>query len=43
MLEAGAKAPDFSLPAQDGKTYSLADFADDTLIMFFYIKDGTPG
>ena len=43
MLKAGDKAPEFSLPAQDGKTYSLEDFADHTLIMFFYIKDNTPG
>jgi peroxiredoxin len=35
-LELGAKAPDFSLPATDGKTYSLADFADaKTLVVFF--------
>jgi peroxiredoxin len=35
-LELGAKAPDFTLPATDGKTYSLADFADaKTLVVFF--------
>ncbi len=35
-LEIGAVAPDFSLPATDGKTYSLADFADaDALVVFF--------
>ncbi len=35
-LELGASAPDFELPATDGKTYSLADFADaDTLVIFF--------
>lgn len=43
MLKAGDKAPEFSLPAQDGKTYSLEDFADHTLVMFFYIKDSSPG
>jgi peroxiredoxin len=32
----GAKAPDFSLQATDGKTYKLADFKDaDTLVIFF--------
>lgn len=35
-LEIGEKAPDFSVPATDGKTYSLADFADaDVLVVFF--------
>lgn len=35
-LQIGEKAPDFSLPATDGKTYSLGDFADaDTLVVFF--------
>ena len=35
-LELGEKAPDFSLPATDGNTYSLADFADvETLVIFF--------
>jgi peroxiredoxin len=35
-LELGAKAPDFSLPATDGKTYSLKDFAEArTLVVFF--------
>ncbi len=35
-LQLGEKAPDFSLPATDGKTYSLADFDDaDTLVVFF--------
>lgn len=35
-LELGVQAPDFSLPATDGKTYTLADFSDvDTLVVFF--------
>jgi peroxiredoxin len=35
-LEIGAKAPDFSLPATDGKTYKLSDFKDaKTLVIFF--------
>ncbi|MEZ4863803.1 MAG: thioredoxin family protein [Caldilineaceae bacterium] len=35
-LEIGDKAPDFELPATDGNTYQLADFADaDTLVVFF--------
>ncbi len=35
-LELGAVAPDFSLPATDGKTYSLKDFSTAaTLVVFF--------
>ena len=34
-LQIGEKAPDFKLPATDGKTYSLGDFEDDTLVVFF--------
>ena len=34
-LQLGEKAPDFALPATDGQTYSLADFTDETLVIFF--------
>ena len=35
-LQLGEKAPDFKLPATDGKTYQLADFDDvDVLVIFF--------
>ena len=35
-LGIGAKAPDFELPATDGKTYRLTDFAKaDVLVVFF--------
>jgi peroxiredoxin len=34
-LQIGEKAPDFELPATDGKTYSLNDFDDETLVVFF--------
>src|SRR5690606_28978462 len=37
------KAPDFSLKDQDGKTRTLADFADKWLVLYFYPKDDTPG
>ena len=30
-----AQAPDFSLPATDGKQYALSDFTEDTLVLFF--------
>ena len=35
-LDIGAKAPEFALPATDGKNYSLSDFQNtDTLVVFF--------
>jgi len=35
-LQIGEKAPKFSLPATDGKTYGLNDFSDaDVLVVFF--------
>lgn len=35
-LQIGEEAPAFSLPATDGKTYSLSDFSDaKTLVVFF--------
>ncbi|OFX88047.1 MAG: redoxin [Bacteroidetes bacterium GWF2_33_16] len=34
-LQIGANAPDFKLPATDGKTYQLSDFTDKVLVVFF--------
>ena len=39
----GAAAPDFSLPDQNGKIYTLADFRGKWLVLYFYPKDDTPG
>jgi peroxiredoxin len=36
------KAPDFTLPATDGKTYSLADFADATALVVFFTCNHCP-
>ncbi len=42
-LKEGDKAPAFSLPSDQGKTISLADFKGKYLIIYFYPKDDTPG
>jgi peroxiredoxin len=34
-LDIGKTAPDFTLPATDGKTYSLTDFNEEYLVIFF--------
>ena len=39
----GTKAPDFSLPATDDQTVSLADFHGRNLVIYFYPKASTPG
>ena len=43
VLEPGQKAPAFSLPDQQGKTHTLADYAGRPVVIFFYPKDSTPG
>jgi peroxiredoxin Q/BCP len=37
------KAPDFSLSDQTGVTRTLADYAGQWLVLYFYPKDDTPG
>lgn len=43
MLQAGTKAPDFSLLDQDGKMHTLSDYKSRKVILYFYPKDNTPG
>ena len=43
MLDIGTKAPDFSLPGQNGTVHSLADYKGKKVILYFYPKDMTGG
>jgi peroxiredoxin Q/BCP len=43
MIEQGQKAPDFTLPDQDGNPVSLSDYTGQTLVLYFYPKADTPG
>ena len=43
MLEIGSQAPDFTLPDQNGEPISLSDFRGQTVVLYFYPKDSTPG
>lgn len=43
MLEKGTKAPEFSLPDENGEIRSLSDYKGKKLILYFYPKDNTPG
>ena len=42
-LNAGDKAPAFTLPDASGSPHSLADFAGQNVIVYFYPKAMTPG
>ena len=43
MLQAGTKAPDFTLLDKDGQTVRLSDFAGKKVVLYFYPRDNTPG
>ena len=43
MLEPGSPAPDFSVLDHEGNSRTLADFAGETLVLWFYPKADTPG
>ena len=43
MLEVGMKAPDFSLPDQNGNVHTLEEYRGKKVILYFYPKDNTPG
>lgn len=43
MLEAGKKAPEFTLKDDDGKDVSLSEFRGRPVVLFFFPKADTPG
>ena len=43
MLEVGTKAPDFTLPDQNGDLHSLTDYRGQKVVLYFYPKDMTSG
>ena len=42
-LTAGDAAPDFELSDQDGAVHRLSDYAGQTVVLYFYPRDDTPG
>lgn len=43
LVDPGKKAPSFSLKDQSGERHTLADYAGQPLVLYFYPKDDTPG
>ena len=44
LLSAGARAPDFSAEASDGRVYTLGELLADSLVLLaFYPGNDTPG
>lgn len=43
MLEAGSKAPEFTLQDKDGNNVSSQDMKGKKYVVYFYPKDNTPG
>ena len=41
MLDIGTKAPEFSLPDQNGIVHNLSDYKGQKVILYFYPKDMT--
>ncbi len=42
-MDVKEKAPDFSLPDENGNTVSLKQFKGKDVVLFFYPKANTPG
>ncbi len=43
QLQVGSPAPDFSVSTDEGQVVSLQDFIGQTVVLYFYPKDDTPG
>jgi peroxiredoxin Q/BCP len=43
MVEQGTRAPDFTLPDQDGEDVTLSEFHGRPVVLYFYPKADTPG
>jgi len=42
-MKVNDKAPDFTLPDENGKLVSLKNLRGKTVILFFFPRAGTPG
>jgi peroxiredoxin Q/BCP len=42
-MKVNDKAPDFTLPDENGKEVALKDLRDNTVVLYFYPRADTPG
>jgi thioredoxin-dependent peroxiredoxin len=42
-MKVNDKAPDFTLPDENGKEVALKDLQDKTVVLYFYPRADTPG
>lgn len=43
VLSEGMKAPEFNLTDSEGNQHQLSDYEGETIVVYFYPKDDTPG
>ncbi len=43
MPEVGDRAPDFTLPDEEGQEHTLSEYRGKKVVVYFYPKDDTPG
>lgn len=43
ILKAGEKAPEFELMDNEGNPHKLSDYLGQTIVVYFYPRDNTPG
>jgi peroxiredoxin Q/BCP len=43
VIEAGAAAPDFTLPDQEGENVTLSELRGSPVVLYFYPRADTPG
>ncbi len=43
MVEAGQRAPEFALSDDRGQRVTLGEFRGRKVVVFFYVRDDTPG
>ncbi|MBI2201813.1 MAG: redoxin domain-containing protein [Armatimonadetes bacterium] len=43
MVSEGQRAPEFTLPDNRGEKVSLKDFRGKKVVLWFYVRDDTPG